>query len=45
MDEIDEHQKKSIKAAEDYLNAKRSGMPETIIFIYKKTYNYILSKL
>ena len=33
-----------IKAAEEYLRAKKEQQPATIIYIYKQTYNYIFRK-
>lgn len=33
-----------IKAAEDYLYAKRNQLPATVTYDYKKTYNYFWKK-
>lgn len=30
-----------IKAAEQYLDSKAKQLPETILYVYKLTYNYI----
>lgn len=42
---IDEPRQKSILAAEEYLNAKRTMLPSTVHYVYRSTYNYLLSKI
>lgn len=41
---MDNFQEIQIRAAEEYLYARRNMLPATIIFVYKSTYNYIFRK-
>lgn len=43
MENIDSVREKSIVAAQEYLNAKRNMLPATVFYVYRNTYNYLMT--